>query len=62
VTAGGVKVGEGLVNNYGEFVVDKLEPGCECEVVIEAVGYKAYSGKAKLDKSLNLGQIFLERA
>jgi Fe-S-cluster-containing dehydrogenase component len=62
VSAGGKKVGEGTVNNYGEFVVDKLEPGCECEVVIEASGYKPYSGKARLDKSLNLGQIFLERA
>jgi Fe-S-cluster-containing dehydrogenase component len=61
VTAGGAKVGEGVVNNYGEFVVDKLEPGTECEVVIEAAGYKPYSGVARLDKSLNLGQIFLER-
>ena len=49
-------------NNYGEFVVDKLEPGTEYEVVIEAAGYKPYSGKAKLDKSLNLGLILLEKA
>jgi Fe-S-cluster-containing dehydrogenase component len=62
VTAGGAKVGEGVVNNYGEFVVDKLEPGTECEVVIEAAGYKPLSAKARLDKCLNLGQLFLERA
>jgi Fe-S-cluster-containing dehydrogenase component len=62
VTAAGAKVGEGVVNNYGEFVVDRLEPGTECEVVIEAAGYKPLSAKARLDKCLNLGQLFLERA
>ncbi len=61
VIVGGAKAGEGVVNNYGEFVVDKLEPGTECEVVIEAAGYKPLSAKVRLDKSLNLGQLFLER-
>jgi Fe-S-cluster-containing dehydrogenase component len=61
VTGGGLKVGEGAVNNYGEFVVDKLKPGAEYEVKIEAAGYKPYSSKAKLEKSVNLGQIFLEK-
>lgn len=62
VKAGGAKAGEAVVNNYGEFVVDKLEPGGEYEVVIEAAGYKAHSAKAKPDKSLNLGLILLEKA
>jgi Fe-S-cluster-containing dehydrogenase component len=62
VTAGGVKVGEGATNNYGEFVVDGLEPGAEVGVVIEAAGYKTYQGKAKLEKSLNLGLILLDKA
>ncbi len=62
VTAAGAEVGEGVVNNYGEFVVDRLEPGTECEVVIEAAGYKQLSAAARLDKCLNLGQLFLERA
>ncbi len=62
VSAGGTRVGEAVVNNYGEFAVDRLEPGNEYEVVIEADGYEPYSGKAKLDKSLNLGLVVLEKA
>lgn len=62
VSTGGAELSNGVVNNYGEFVVDRLEPGGEYEVVIEADGYAPYSGKAKLDKSLNLGLIFLEKA
>jgi Fe-S-cluster-containing dehydrogenase component len=62
VTAGGAVVGEGATNNYGEFVVDKLEPGAEYQVVIEAMGYRPYSTTTRLDKSLNLGLILLEKA
>jgi Fe-S-cluster-containing dehydrogenase component len=62
VKAGGAKVGEGVANNYGEFVVDKLEPDGQYDVTIEAAGYKAYSTKVSLDKSLNLGLILLEKA
>jgi Fe-S-cluster-containing dehydrogenase component len=62
VTGGGAVVGEAVVNNYGEFVVDRLEPGNEYGVVIEADGYMPYSGKARLDKSLNIGLIDLEKA
>jgi len=29
VEAAGAKMGEGAVNNYGAFVVDKLDPGRE---------------------------------
>ena len=61
VSSAGSTVGEALVNNYGEFVVDELEPGGQYEVVIEAAGYEPYSAKAKLDRSLNLGTLFLER-
>jgi Fe-S-cluster-containing dehydrogenase component len=61
VSAGGPKVGEAVVNNYGEFVVDRLEPGSEYDITIEAAGYKAYSDRARLDKSLNLGLILLEK-
>jgi len=60
VEAGGAQVGEGLVNNYGEFVVDRLEPGREYSVTISAPGYKAWSSKVTLDKSLNLGTILVE--
>lgn len=62
VSAGGAVVGEAVVNNYGEFVVDRLEAGSEYEVAIEADGYVPYSGEVKLDKSLNIGLVNLEKA
>lgn len=61
VNSGGVKVGSAVVNNYGEFVVDGLEPGGEYDVVIEASGYMTYTTTTTLDKSLNLGLVLLER-
>lgn len=61
VSAKGVKAGEGVANNYGEFVVDRLEPGSEYDVTIEAKGYTPYSTHVKLDKSMNLGLVLLEK-
>jgi Fe-S-cluster-containing dehydrogenase component len=62
VKEAGAVAGEGLVNNYGEFVVDRLEPGASYEVTIEAPGYKASAATVTLDKSLNMGLIMLEKA
>ena len=62
VKAGAATVGEGTVNNYGEFIVDKLDPDGKYAVTLEAPGYKAWSSSAVVDKSLNLGTIFLERS
>ena len=62
VKGNGAVVADGLVNNYGEFVVDKLEPGGSYEVTIEAAGYKPYSATVTLEKSLNMGVIMLEKA
>lgn len=62
VTAGGAKAGEGLANNYGEVVVDKLQPGGEYEVLVEAAGYKSLSTRVKLHDSRNLGLLLLEKA
>lgn len=62
VFANGVKVGEGASNNYGEFVVDGLEPGAEYDVTIEAAGYVVYTTRVRLQKSMNLGLITLEKA
>jgi len=62
VKQAGVVVAEGFVNNYGEFVVDRLEPDARYEVGIEAAGYKAYSAAVTLEKSLNIGLVMLERA
>ena len=62
VEAGGVGVGEGVVNNYGEFVVDKLDPDKEYSVKVESPGYKPFATVVTLDGSRNLGLILLERA
>lgn len=62
VRQAGTAVGEGLVNNYGEFVVDRLEPGADYEVTITAPGYKPHTASVTLDKSRNLGLVMLEKA
>ncbi len=62
VLGNGAVLGEGVVNNYGEFVVDKLEPGRSYTVRISAVGYKSVEKKVTLDESRNLGLVLLERA
>ena len=54
--------GEGVVNNYGEFVVDRLEPGKSYTVKISAPGYKAVEKTVTLEESLNLGLVMLEKA
>jgi Fe-S-cluster-containing dehydrogenase component len=61
VQAGGATVGQGLVNNYGEFVVDGLDPGREYTVKVEAPGYQACAATVRLDRSLNMGLMLLER-
>ena len=58
----GVVVGAGACDNFGEVTVDRLEPGKEHAVRIEAPGYKAATATVKLDKSTNLGTLFLEKA
>jgi Fe-S-cluster-containing dehydrogenase component len=62
VSAAGAVAGEGLVNNYGEFVIDKLEQGGTYTVTVAAAGYKAVAATVTLDESLNLGLVMLEKA
>lgn len=57
-----IKAVEGMANNYGEVVVDRLEPGAEYDVTITASGYKPFTTSLKLDESLNLGLVLLEKA
>ncbi len=50
-------------NNYGDFKIDNLEgenTGYTIEVVLK--GYENKSLDFKLDKSLNLGTVFLDKA
>ncbi|MFH0915683.1 MAG: 4Fe-4S dicluster domain-containing protein [bacterium] len=61
VEAGEATVGQGLVDNYGQFVVDHLEPGQRYTVTVRALGCKAWSEAVTVDQSLNLGTILLER-
>jgi Fe-S-cluster-containing dehydrogenase component len=62
VKVGDNNVGEAVANNYGDFYVDKLEPGREYTVTIAAPGYGAIASAVRLDTSLNLGTMKLERA
>ncbi len=61
VKKAGATVGEAASNNYGEFVVDELEPGQEYDLTIQAPAYKPYTTKVKLDDSLNLGLVKLQK-
>jgi Fe-S-cluster-containing dehydrogenase component len=61
VASGGALVGEAATNNYGEFVVDQLEPGASYEVKVEAAGYQAVKKTVTLDESMNLGLVLLEK-
>jgi len=61
VQSGGVVVGEGVANNYSEFVVDKLDEGKEYTVTVAAEGYQPYVVTVTPSASINLGRIFLEK-
>jgi Fe-S-cluster-containing dehydrogenase component len=61
VELAGQKVGEAKTNNYGDFVVDYLEPGKDYKLTVSAPGYKPASVAVTLDKSKNLGSLFLEK-
>jgi len=62
VSRGGARDEESTANNYGEVIVDKLTPGAEYEVTIAADGYKPVTTEVKLDDSLNIGLVLLEKA
>jgi len=62
VELGGVLVGEAASDNFGEVLVDGLEPGKEYAVTLMAPGYKPASLPVKLDESRNLGTVVLEKA
>jgi Fe-S-cluster-containing dehydrogenase component len=61
VMAAAAKVGEGIANNYSEFVIDDLDPGEEYVVTVEAAGYEPVTRTVTPAESVNLGTIFLER-
>jgi len=58
----GAPVGEAVSDNFGEVLVDRLEPGKEYAVTLTTPGYEPASMSVKLEKSRNLGTIVLEKA
>jgi hypothetical protein len=58
--SGGDKVADAITNNYGDFAMDRLEPG-KYEVTVNAAGYNAASRVVDLKDSVNLGVLFLEK-
>ncbi len=62
VTLDGAAVGEALSDTFGEALVDHLEPGKEYALTVEAAGYKTAQMKVTVDKSVNVGAVFLEKA
>lgn len=61
VTLNGAVVGEAVASNYGDAIVDKLEPGNEYQVTVAMDGYQTAELSVTLDESCNLGHVFLER-
>ena len=55
-------MGEATTNNYGDFLVDRLEPGREYVVTLTAAGYTTATLRVSLDTSLTLETVFLEKA
>ncbi len=63
ISKDGAAVATAVTNNYGDFLVDKLEPGAEYTVAIQAAGYKPVERKAApTAASLTLPAVALEKA
>ncbi|MGD0997726.1 MAG: 4Fe-4S dicluster domain-containing protein [Thermoleophilia bacterium] len=62
VTLDGRTVGEATTTNYGDFMVDGLEPGGRYTVTVQAAGYRTAALPVTLDASLTLATVFLEKA
>jgi Fe-S-cluster-containing dehydrogenase component len=62
VTREGRVVGEAIASNYGDFYVDRLEPGGRYVLAVEAVGYRPVTMEVDLEQSVNVGTLTLERA
>jgi Fe-S-cluster-containing dehydrogenase component len=63
VSKDGAVVGSATTNNFGDFLVDKLDAGAEYTVALKAVGYKPVERKAvPTATSLTLPAVALEKA
>jgi len=59
--SGGTTVAEAATDNFGDFLIDGLELAKDYEVAVTTGGYKPVARAVSLDKSLNIGSIFLEK-
>ncbi len=58
----GQKLGEAVVNNYGDFLIDRLEPGRTYALTVSAPGYRPETREAAVgEDSLTLETVFLEK-
>jgi len=55
----GVTVGEGVTDNFGDVVVDKLEPGKEYVLSVSCDGYEPVAVPVKVAESITLEPVFL---
>jgi len=58
--AAGAKVGEATTNNYGDFIIDYLEPGTYT-LTVSASGYKPTTKEVVVEESVSLGVLFVEK-
>jgi hypothetical protein len=59
--SGGKTIAEATTDNFGDFLLEGLEVGTDYEIDMQAAGYKLVTRAVSLEKSLNIGSIFLER-
>ena len=57
---GGGSVGEAASNNYGDFIIDGLEPGVY-DLTLSAPGYKEHQMTVEALESMSLGVIRLNK-
>jgi len=63
VARDGATVGEATSNNYGDFLVDELDPGLQYEVTVSAPGYApARCTVTPGELSLTMERVFLDKA
>ena len=62
VTLDGAKVGEAVSDNYGQVLVDKLEPGKDYVLTVDLDGYEAVATPVRLETSRTLETIVLKKA
>ncbi len=58
----GRTVGEAVADNYGDVLIDRLDPGKEYKLVASAPGYRPASCAVRLEESMTLAPVVLERA